>query len=260
MTRSAMASAIVVMASTVAAAQPPHMAAADTIVLPVGSASVDGTIYRDHEAAVVIRVLRDGAVVRTQRFINQTFATTRNGRAVCVVRSVPYAGDADQQFFAEVVLDRKTMALIHYEARDGTGRETIADVEGSHVTGHIRASRDAATQPLDFTLEAPSYYFPFVDAAIGATPLKLGQVFRVPSFGFGAADRHTEWRTYELSRRESVAALGAAPMNSWILEGRGSTHQTIWITDDAPYLPRVVSHAPDGSIIEFESALLATRR
>jgi hypothetical protein len=229
----------------------PALASAQTgtpIELPVGSPLVDGRIYKAHDAVAARAVTKDGAVIRSIRYTNHTYMMRWHNRDVCVVESVPDKETNDTAFYEKTILDAKTMAILHREERSGTGHVMDADVDGAHVTGRYRAKAGDPMVPLDFTLEAPSFYFPFVDAAIGATHMHVGQSWRVPTFSFTPGKQTTTWETYRITG-------GASP--SWIVENADDApvHTKIWITDDPPYLPRVVTTLPDGLVATFESSL-----
>ena len=149
------------------------------------------------------------------------------------------------------------MAIVHREERDGSGRLVTADIDGAHVTGQYRAKAADPIQQIDVTLEAPSYYAPFADAVIGATHMQPGQSWRVPTFVFTPGRQKTSWETYRITGREPPGGVGGASP-AWIVENAGDSpfHTKIWITDDPPYLPQVVTTLPDGSIARFESSLI----
>jgi hypothetical protein len=228
--------------------------AGDTITLTVGHPSVDGTMYKEHWASAERSILKDGKVVQSLRYRSHTYVTTWHGAQVCVVESVPGPDGTDREFYEKSVLDQKSTALVHIEARDGTGRTLVADVDGKRVTGKSRASRTAPEEQLDFTLDSPSFYSPFVDAAIGATGIREGQVWRVPVFSFGRMGRKTEWHTLRLVGRESSSAPDGMA-GAWIVEDPAGQSR-IWITMEPPYLPQVLHTLPDGSVARFASKLL----
>jgi hypothetical protein len=223
----------------------------ETINLPVGSALVDGRIYKAHDAVAMRSLNKNGVTIRSIRYLNHTYMTHWKGLDVCIVESVPNAETADSQFYEKTILNARTMAIVHREERDGHGRLLNADVDGAHVTGQFRAKTGDQIQPLDFQLEAPSYYSPFVDAAIGATHMQPGQSWRVPTFSFTPGHQVTKWEVYRITGREN------GPSPAWIVENADDApvHTKIWITDDPPYLPRVVTTLPDGSIATFESSV-----
>jgi hypothetical protein len=226
----------------------------DTITLTVGDPAVDGTIYKEHWASAERSILKDGKVVRSLRYRSHTYVTTWHGAQVCVVESVPGPDGTDREFYEKTVLDQKSTALVHIEARDGTGRTFVADVDGKHVTGKSRASRTAPEEQIDFTLDTPSYYVPFADAAIGATNIREGQIWRVPVFSFSSTGRKTEWHTLRLLGRESSSAPDGMA-GAWIVDDPAGQSR-IWITMEPPYLPQVLRTLPDGSVARFASQLL----
>jgi hypothetical protein len=237
----------------------PMLAAAQAstrIELPVGSPLVDGRIYKAHDAVAVRTLLKDGTVVRSLRYTNHTYMMRLKGRDLCVVESVPSPETTDTAFYEKTVLDAKTMAIVHREERNGAGHLLEADVDGAHVTGRHRAKAGDPIQPLDFTLDAPAFYSPFVDAAIGATHMQAGQAWRVPTFSFTPGQQKTTWHVYRITGHEPAGGTGGASP-AWIVEDVDNTpvHTKIWITDDPPYLPRVVTTLPDGSQSIFESTL-----
>jgi hypothetical protein len=223
----------------------------DAIELPVGSALVDGRVYKAHNAIAMRSLVKNGVTVRSIRYLNHTYMTRWKGLDVCIVESVPNAETSDPQFYEKTILDSRTMAILHREERDGRGRLLDADVDGTHVTGQFRAKTGDSVQALDFRLDTPSYYSPFVDAAIGATHMQGAQSWHVPTFSFTPGHQVTQWETYRITGRET------GPSPAWIVENADGApvHTKIWITDDPPYLPRVVTTLPDGSIATFESSV-----
>lgn len=250
--RTTLLSAIVALGPALLTAQ-----ASDPIPLPVGSPLVDGRIYKAHEATAMRSLTRNGTTVRSIRYTNYTYMTHWNGMDVCVVESKPNAETSDTAFYEKTVLNSRTMAILHREERDGGGRLVTADIDGAHVTGQYRAKASDPIQPIDVTLEAPSYYSPFVNAAIGATHMQPGQSWRVPTFVFTPGHQKTSWDTYRITGREPAGGAGGASP-AWIVENADDApvHTKIWIIDDAPYLPRVITTLPDGSIARFESTLV----
>jgi hypothetical protein len=240
---SALAVALVLM-PPIAAAQ-----SAQPISLVVGHPSVDGRIYQEHYASVKLSFLKDTVLQRSLSFVSHTYVTHRHGVEVCIVDGHPTAATHDTAFFQETVLERRTMALLHQEERDGTGRWLSADVNGAHIVGQYRPKAGAPVEVLDFTLETPSYYMPFVDAAIGATEIKRGQRWRLPTFSFDDDERKTTWHTYRIAGRDGAA---------WIVENDDGApvHEKIWITYAPPYLPLDIEYHSDGSVVRFESSVI----
>jgi hypothetical protein len=227
----------------------------DTITLTVGHPSVDGTTYKEHWARASRSIMKDGKVIKSVTYRSHTYVTKRAGVPVVVVASEPYPDGPDQAFREETVLDLHTTALVHVEQHDGTGRLLIADVAGTHVTGRLRASRSEPEEAFDFTLETPAFFTPFVDAAIGATPIRDGQVWRVPTFSLGPKGRKVVWRTYHIVGHEPVPALSEVN-DAWIVQDDAPGPTKIWITYEAPYLPQVLQYLPDGSVTRFASSLV----
>lgn len=87
--------------------------------------------------------------------------------------------------------------------------------------------------------------------------MQAGQSWRVPTFVFTPGRQTTVWQTYRITGREPAGGAGGASP-AWVVENSNDEpiHAKIWITDDPPYLPRVVTTLPDGSIALFESTLI----
>lgn len=228
---------------------------ADTITLTVGHPSIDGSIYKEHWARASRSIYKDGKVGQSLIYRSHTYVTMRNGIPVCVVASEPFPDAPDQAFHEEAVLDLHTTALVHIEQHDGTGKLLVADVSGTHVTGHLKTSSTAPDETFDFTLETPAFFTPFVDAAIGATTIRDGQIWRVPTFSLGPKGRKVVWRTYHIVGHEPVPALSEVN-DAWIIQDDAPNPTKIWITYEAPYLPQVLQYLPDGSIARFASSLI----
>jgi hypothetical protein len=127
----------------------------------------------------------------------------------------------------ETVLDLKTLAQVHREERDGRGNVLMADVNGAHVTGRTQSGRDAESVVFDFTLDTPSYFFPFLDAAVNAT---------VPDI-----------------------RVKGRKVDAWIIEEDGQVHykvRKIWLIKEPPYFPLDLRYLPDGSVRRVEQALV----
>jgi hypothetical protein len=230
----------------------------DTIVLTVGSPRVDGRWYRPHLAGASLTLSR-GGVDQTTWFSLDLSRGEHRGIPVyrIQVESSPAANNTGS--FVETDLDYRTLAPVYREERNGAGRLLIADIAGSHAYGSERAGWDSATVPLEVMLDVPAYHFGFVDAVIASTHrLQLGQVFRVPTMALDPGSRRTEWHTYEVVSRDSVNVHGRQ-VPAWIIEERWDGRyrdRRIWLIDEPPYLPRIVTTYPDGSVRRFESWLV----
>lgn len=229
---------------------------ADTVTLNVGSPLVDGRMYKPHSAAVTTSLVRNDTVLQSRKFTISLHVTTRNAIPAF---QVLYDYPDDPSAKSEVILDLRTLALVHLDDRDSRGRVLVADVDGRHVTGEFRAAQDSAVEHLDFTLDVPSYYFPFLDAGINATTLvRAERAFTLPTFGFASSDRRTDWHTYRVAARDTLRVRGRR-LDAWVIEenwhGRYATRK-IWITKELPYLPLVETHYPDGSVLRYEATLL----
>jgi len=103
----------------------------------------------------------------------------------------------------------------------------MADVNGAHVTGRTQSGRDAESVVFDFTLDTPSYFFPFLDAAVNAT---------VPDI-----------------------RVKGRKVDAWIIEEDGQVHykvRKIWLIKEPPYFPLDLRYLPDGSVRRVEQALV----
>lgn len=233
------------------------VAVPDTVTLNVGSSSVDGrALYKSHLATFVDSVTKDGVVVRMSRSTLDKFATRRNGVPVLRLLMEPSTEDPGSGLHSETVLNMQTLALIHREERDDTGRILFADVDGAHVTGGAQPGRDAPMEALDFTLDTPSYFFPFLDAVANAMTLRDGESLKFPSFDF--ATRKTHWHTYRVAGRDRIV-VGRHRVNAWIIEETGQTAYTsrkIWLIKEPPYFPLDLRYLPDGSVRRIEQTLL----
>ena len=154
------------------------------------------------------------------------------------------------------MLDLKTLAQVHREERDGRGNVLMADVNGAHVTGRTQSGRDAESVVFDFTLDTPSYFFPFLDAAVNATVPHDGEIFKIPTFDFST--RRREWHTYRVSGRDHIRVKGRK-VDAWIIEEDGQVHykvRKIWLIKEPPYFPLDLRYLPDGSVRRAEQALV----
>ena len=232
----------------------------DTITLRVGDATVDGRFLKAHHAIVTQSTIRNGATVNSVSFDATKTIAKRNGASVFQVEFKPRTGDGDQQFYFKAQLDLRTMALVHREERNGSGRLFIANGDGSRVTGSERTSLNAATNLFDFTLETPSYEFAFIDATIGTVRLRDSLVIRIPTFEFPEARRKTEWHTFRVIGRDTVRVQKRI-VSAWVAEEDSTslyTARKIWLINEPPYFPLVLTYLPDGSIRKVSQTLVGT--
>lgn len=228
----------------------------DTVTLTVGDPSIDGRYLTPHVAAMIVTVTKGADTVSARAYTLTKSVTQRGGRPVFqLVLQAP--DDApDPAYHIESVLDRRTMAIVHREERDGTGRAVTYDVVGAHVTGSFRASRDAKEESIDVMLEQPSFLSVFMDAAINAASPRLGRVYRVPAFDI--VGRRTEWHTFRVTERDAVTVQGRA-VAAWVIEEGAtarSTRRRIWLSSEPPFFPLDVTDLRDGSVRRIEQTLV----
>jgi enamine deaminase RidA (YjgF/YER057c/UK114 family) len=229
----------------------------DAVTLNVGSSTVDGrAIYKSHLANFVDSVTKDGVVLRMSRSTLDKFATRRNGVPVFRLLMEPSTENPGPALHSETVLNLQTLELIHREERDESGRILLADVSGTHVTGGAQPGRGAPMEALDFTLETPSYFSPFLDAVANAMTLREGESLKFPSFDF--ATRKTQWHTYRVAGRDRIIVSGHR-VKAWVIEEDGQTAYTsrkIWLIKEPPYFPLDLRYLPDGSVRRIEQTLV----
>ena len=233
------------------------VAVTDTVTLTIDNPIMDGTrVYKPHLVSVVDSLTKNGVVLQSNRATLDTFVTQRNGSPVLRLLSESGPEGTEPDLHTEALLDLKTLAMLHYEERGGSGTTLTADVYGAHVTGRTQSGHGADSLPFDFTLDTPSYFSPFVGLAINATTLRNGEVVKIPTFDFSA--HKTEWHRYRVSGRETMRIQGRK-VSAWIIEedseGPHKAHK-IWLIKDPPYFPLELIYLPDGSIRRLERALV----
>jgi hypothetical protein len=228
----------------------------DTVTLTVGDSSIDGRYLTPHLAAMLVTVTKGGMTVSSRAYTLDKFVTQRNGRSVFRLVLEAPADAPDPQYRVESVLDRRTMAIVHREERDGTGRLAVFDVDGAHLTGRVQASRDSVLQSIDVTLARPSFLFVFLDAAINAAPVRLGRVFRVPTFDING--RRAEWHVYRVAGQDTLMVQGR-PVAAWVIEEDEQlryTRRRIWLMKEPPFFPLDITELRDGSVRRIEQTLV----
>jgi enamine deaminase RidA (YjgF/YER057c/UK114 family) len=233
------------------------VAVPDTVTLSVGASPVDGRArYRSHLATFLDTVTKDGVVLRLTRSTLDKFVTHRNGVPVFRLLMEPSTEFPGPGLHSETVLNLQTLALIHREERDDSGRILVADVDGAHITGRVQSGSGAQPEVLDFTLDTPAYFFPFLDAVANAMTLREGESVKFPSFDFTA--RKTEWHTYRVSGRDTYV-VGGHGVDAWIIEEEGQPGYTLrrtWLIKVPPYFPLDLRYLPDGSVRRIEQTLV----
>jgi enamine deaminase RidA (YjgF/YER057c/UK114 family) len=232
----------------------------DTIVLLPGSAAIDGRFLSAHASEVTQTVTRDGAIVQSRHYTIDKRIGVDRGREVYRLRIAGRDDASKLPFSADISIDHRTMALVHRDDRDATGRSTVVDIDGAHVVGAAKTANSERTEPVDFTLEQPAFHSSFLDAAVNATSLHEGAVYRVPTFGLGASQRKVDWHIVRVARRDSVRVndhFAAAWVVEDALANGGS--RTIWLLREPPFFPLEIARLPDGTVVRTEQRLLDVR-
>ena len=238
----------------VAIERPPR----DTLTLRPGSGAMDGRYLTPHLAEVTGTTTRAGVVVRTQHYTLDKSVTEERGRPLFRLRVDGLSDAPDPLLHVEVLLDHRTLALVHREDRGANGRRSSFDVDGSHVVGSIVPAADSMPVHVDFTLAEPAFLGSFLDAVANAAELHEGQVLRVPAFGLGASQRRLEWHHLRVIGGDTVRVRDHLA-NAWVVEespGATFTSRRIWLLREPPYFPYDVTYFPDGSVQRVEQRLL----
>jgi enamine deaminase RidA (YjgF/YER057c/UK114 family) len=231
------------------------VAVPDTITLAVGSPLMDGTrLYKSHLATMTQSTSKDGVTSQSRSFRMDKFVIQKDGVTAfrLLIDSVP--GGNDPKFHSETILNLQNMALVYRTEVTVGGLNRVFEVDGAHVTGHEQTGQE--TKPIDFTNEIPSFYAPFLDAAVNAINLHGGEIFRIPTFDL--LTRKTEWHNYRVAGRDTVL-VKKRKVSAWIIEEENQPRyklRRIWLIKEPPFFPLDLTYLPDGSIRRVEQTLV----
>ncbi len=231
------------------------IAAPDAVDLTVGSLLIDGTrVYKAHRARSDQTITKDGAVVQKRAFTMEKTVIQKDGLPMFRLVIDGIEDTNESHYHSETLLSLRDMSLVYRQDRLAGGLTRTLHVSGRHVTGQEQSPGDSSPKLIDFTNDAPSFYYPFLDAAVNAVTLQGGESFRVSTFD--VTNRKTEWHTVRVASEDTVM-VKERKVKAWVIEEEreGRLVRKIWLTKEPPFFPRDRTYLPDGSIRETVQTL-----
>lgn len=210
----------------------------DTIRLDVGSAAVDGRVYRPHTARV--RVYTDaGGATPVSEWTNELTLGDSAGRAVMRWVTIGTSQGADGQpvrWELRQTYDARTLAPLGYHRTSSNGAEARLRIDGVQVTG-TRKGTSGEPAPYAMQIDRPGFFAGASDLVPLAVGLKPGSVMIAPVWSPGM--QRSELRVFSVVGKVPVTVEGKT-IEAWKVEERrqddGRLASTWWLLDRSPYM------------------------
>jgi hypothetical protein len=245
----AAAAAVSALAAPTAAAQP---RAGDTIHVTVGSGHVNGRIYAEHAARVLVHRPGTPADRPPSQWTNVLTLGDSAGRPVqrWVSAGVQRAPSGDSLLWElRQNYDQETLAPYGYYRRASNGGEIRLTFEGNRVRGTRRVSATAPVEPIDITLPQAAFMANASDLVPLAVGLKEGLVMTAPMWQ--PPNGQFQIRVFTVLPRRSIDVEGT-PVSAWPVEERvredGTLVATWYLVEDSPYMVAGEVPLPNGGV------------
>lgn len=142
--------------------------------------------------------------------------------------------------------DPVTLAPVYSELRAPNGSVMKRTFSGKHVETHFTKAPGAPEEVRQADLPTSVYDFNggMYGTLIAAQPLRIGYSGQIPAIG--EFDDHFAMVPFKVVRRETITAGFKGRVPAWVVEVGGENPMTFWISDDAPYILRLVFTSPKG--------------
>lgn len=226
-------------------------AQADTILLEVGSAAVDGRVYEPHRARVLVRLgAPDGPVVA--EWINELSVGDSAGRAVhrwiTSGTQMPLNGPTSTWEIRQTY-DARTLAPLGYHLTSSLGADVRFTLDGVRVRGTRRPNASAASEAVAYELDRMGWVASASDLVPLAAGLTPGKVMVAPMWG--PSMTQTERRVFHVIGQEPRVVEGKE-WRVWRIEERRYDNRrllaTWFMVDESPYMVAGEVIQPNGQV------------
>lgn len=226
-------------------------APSDTLKLEVGSAAVDGRVYKPHKARVRVHIgSTDSAPVA--EWTNELTIGDSAGRPIMrwVTRGTRRAASGQSTVWELFqTYDHVTLAPYGHVSSSSAGALTRLSIDGRRVRGTRKTPSDPAPISVDTTVERMGFIASASDLVPLAVGLKQGAVMIAPVWGPNMPA--AEYRIFAVVGREAMLVEGT-PWNPWKVEERrqsdGKLLANWYLVEVSPYMVAGDVFLPDGRV------------
>ena len=211
--------------------------ARDTVHVTVGSAAVNGHVYKEHAARV--RVIRDGADGVQAEWTNVLTLGDSAGRPVQRWVTTGKRKTPDGKEVAWEIrqnYDAVTLAPYSYWRTSGDGAELRLVIDGPRIRGTRRAP-GGAEAPVSIDLPGAAFMANASDLVPPAVGMKAGTVMTAPMWDPGSNQYRV---SIFIVLPERTIDVEGTPWKAWPVEERmrdgGALVATWYMTDRSPYM------------------------
>ena len=236
--------------SAFAAAQTSVRMPSDTLRLEVGSAQIDGRVFKPHTARVRVYVGDERRL--SAEWTNELTLGDSANRPVMrwVTRGTRYPS-AGNPITWELLqtYDAVTLAPYRYTSTSSQGASTQLTIDGRRIRGTRRVPSDSATQVVDQLLDRGGFFAGASDLVPVAVGLEKGAVMIAPFWS--PAMNAAELRIFSVIDTVSVNVEGA-DVTAWkVEEHRASDRRllaTWYLLEESPYMVYGEVILPNGQV------------
>ncbi len=223
----------------------------DTLHIEVGSPHVNGRIYREHVARVLVQHSGPGAAP-TSHWTNTLTLGDSAGRPVQRWISAGAQGAPGASVSPTWELyqnyDQETLAPYSYYFKATSGAETRLVIDGPRIRGTKRASANAPIQQVDITLPRAAFMQNASDLVPLAVGLREGRIMTAPMWNPGTSEFNV--RVFIVRAQMNMDVEGTM-VRAWPVEERTLADKLIstwYLIEQAPYMVAGEVPLPNGGV------------
>ena len=228
---------------------------ADTLHIPVGSPAVDGSIYQPHVGRVTRLHMEGGRTDTTAVWLNTLELGDSAGRAVHRWLTSGWSGPpggARNEFNLRSTFDARTLALLGWHMKTGSGFEGSLAVDGRRVRGAVKPPSADGPQQVDFELPDAGFAAGAADLIPYAVGLREGLTMTLPLWS--PPGRKLETEVWTVTGIEQIAFDGRT-VPSYVMEhfapGDPKAKGRIWFVDEPPYVVQWDLFPEEGVVVRM---------
>lgn len=228
---------------------------ADTIHVPVGSPAVDGSVYRPHVGRVTRLRIEGDRTDTTAVWLNTLEIGDSAGRPVHRWLTSGWSGPpggARNQFDLRSTFDGRTLALMGWHMKAGSGFEARLAVDGRSVRGTMKPPSAAEPQAVEFELPEAGFASGAADLIPYAIGLREGLTMTLPLWS--PPGRTLETQVWTVTGIQQIEFDGRT-VPSWVMEhfdvGDPAPKGRIWFVDEPPYVVQWDLFPEEGVLIRM---------